>query len=228
MNSTSTQLPVPFERRDRPLPRRAAARAVPAAVALAALLATVAAAAAFVPWGTRYEAVLYRAVETSTVARYPQGFLVTGVLEGAALVLTTAITLLAVAETVAGSRIRTPGAATPALLTAAAFLAATVLPAAVLDGYLAVVPAGAAIAAGALARRPVPGTVTVTVGELAGWGAAALAADAVFSGLGILVAVVLAFTRLRRTPSAQRWGIGFLSLFAALVHVLTVGGGPLL
>jgi hypothetical protein len=95
----------------------------------------------------------------------------------------------------------------------------------VLDGYLAVVPAIAVIAAMLLARPARPGAVTVSGGELAGWCAAVVASDALFSGLGVVVSVILAFTRLRRASSAQRWGTGLFSLLAAVVHVLTIGGG---
>lgn len=225
MNSPVTQLTAPSRRRDRTRLRLTVASAV---VAVAAFLAAAAAAAAFIPWGNRYEAIAYQAIETSTTARYPQGFLITGVLEGTALVLMTATALLAVAATVTGRRIQAMRADTLAFSAVAALLAATVLPAAVLDGYLAAVPAIAVIAAVALALPARPGAVSISAGELAGWGVAIIAADALFSGLGVLVAAAAAFTRLRHASSAQRWGVGLFSLLVAMVHVLTIGGGPAL
>lgn len=149
--------------RGRVVAERAHRRSVTASVAAVAFLAAAAAAAVFIPWGDRYEAVYYEAAETSTTARYPHGFLLTGALEGAALVLLTATALLAITAAVAGDRIRMLRARALAFTVVAALLAATILPAAVLYGFLAAVPAIATIVAVALAagadHRPPPRAV---------------------------------------------------------------------
>lgn len=219
MTSTGTRLPAPSQGRERTGPRLAV---VPAAVAVTAFLAAAAASVFFFPWVDRYDGIYFQAVETSTTARYPQGFLVTGVLEGTALVLMTATALLAVAAAIAGDRVQAVRADARALLAIAALLAAMVLPVAALDGFFAIVPVLAAGAAAGHARQARPGTATIGVVELAGWGAAIIAAETLIPGLGIIVAVVLAFTRLRHAGSAQRWGTGYFSLLVALVHLLFI------
>lgn len=225
MTSAITQFPAPSQRPGR---TRRLAAAPPAITAVGASLAAVAAATAFIPWGHRYEAISYQAIETSASARYPHGFLITGALEGAVLVIMTATALLAAAAAVTGSRIHTTRTGRLAFSGAAALLAATVLPAAVLDGYLAAVPAIAAIAAVVFAGPGRPGTATMKTGELIGWAAGIAAAGALFSGLGVIVAVVLALSRFRRMSSTARWGIVLFALFIAMIHVLAVSGGLLL
>lgn len=226
MNSMVTKLSAPSRRRDRAPSRFTVASAV---VAVAAFLAAAATAAAFVPWGKRYEAIYFQATEAYKTPRYPQGFLLTGALESTALVLLTATALLAAAAAFSGRRVQTVPARTLALSAAAALLAATVLPASVLYGYLSVVPAIAAIAAVVLILRNRPGAAAIKPGELAGWGAVIVAAEVILlPGFGILAAAALAFTRLRQASGALRWGLGLFSLLFMVIHVLAFGGGPLL
>lgn len=205
-----------------------AVRPVAALIASATSTSAILLATVFIPWGNRYEAIGYRAMETSTTALYPHGFVATGTLIGVALVLVTAVALLTITAAIAGSRAQVLSGRDLTFAAIAALLIATVLPASVLEGFFGVVPAVAVITAILRAPSGRHGTSTVGIGEMVGWGVAVVVADALFSGLAVVAAVVLAFTRLRRAAGTQRWALFLFAVLIVVIHVLILGGGPIL
>lgn len=110
------------------------------ATAVASGLTTVLLIASFVVWSNRYLPVVYNADETSTTPHFPAGFMATGILEAAALILSATITLvvgtLAVSPALlfqAGPVARLSGVGVAALL-------AVAIPVVILRSGLAVVP----------------------------------------------------------------------------------------
>ena len=71
---------------------------------------------------------------------------------------------------------------------------------------------------GAVRGRPAVGTGV--------WVVAVVAAGLVIPGLGIVIALVLAFTRLRDAPAAVRWGLVGVGVAVLVVQLVGLNAGP--
>jgi len=203
-------------------------RAVTIPIASALAFAAVALGAAFIAWGNRYNSISYQAAETSTLPNFPNGFLATGALVGTSFVIVTAVAIISIVAVIAGKRMAAVRADSLVLSAVGALLAAAALPTGVLEGYLATLPALGAISSIVLAFSSRRGGVARSSAEVVAWGAVVVVADALFSGLGLVVALLLGFTRLRRGSVAQRWVLTLFAILVALTHVLMLGGGPVI
>jgi hypothetical protein len=132
--------------------RHTGAAAVAATSGLTAALLT----ASFVIWTNQYQPVVYNTDETSTTPHFATGFIATGVLDAAALVLAATTAIVAGLITMTNERIHQVGVLPRLLTVTAAALIAAAIPIGILHPFLAIVPLFFAAVATVLTRRKEP------------------------------------------------------------------------